>query len=119
MRLLNQSVRKGKAMKHIARKHRTNRTKRRAGIAAVLLAFCLPSLAAGQETVQPQVQTYERSFFVPQQLYQEYRQTVTVEPIRQVMVPRYGVHVVPRPRPIRRQPRGVWGWGPFPLGYIY
>ena len=86
--------------------------------ALVVIAFTFASFANAQDS-QP-IYQYEQTYAVPQTLYQEYRQTITVTPSRQYTVPQYGVVPQYGPPP-RRRPcaRGVLFFGPFPVGYYW
>ena len=84
----------------------------------VAVAFALTSFAHAQEAAP--VYQYEQTYAVPVQVYQPYTQVVTLTPGQPYYVPMqaYG----PRPSPFYRpkpRPRGIWGWGPFPMGYYW
>jgi len=86
----------------------------------IALTFATFAQAQGVQAQQQPIYQYEQTYAVPQTLYQEYRQTITVTPGQQYAVPQYSPRPMPRPfyRP-KPRPRGVWGWGPFPMGYYY
>jgi len=83
----------------------------------VFFILGMVSFANCQDTPYPS-QSYEQTYAVPQTIYQEYQQTTTITPGRQYCVPQqrmgYPGYYYYYPRP-----RGVWGIGPFPLGYYY
>lgn len=79
--------------------------------AVLVLLMSFPALCQEYGQQQPVIIQQQR-YMVPQQLYQEYQQTVTISPGRQVAVP---MQAYPRPM----MPRGVWYWGPFQVAYSY